>query len=293
MGAPASVIVRAKNEARHIEAALASLRRQTVEPEVIVVDSGSTDGTVDIARRWCDRLIELPPERFTYGRALNIGAEAATSPFHFALSAHCVADRPDWVERSLAHYRRDDVAATAGLQGAPGPGGILYQDAAHARANPFVGLSNHASSWRAELWQQFPFDEQLEYAEDKHWALRVLAAGWVIVLDPALDVDMSHVWRSGAREFYRRRRKAVSVIGRFAPLPPYGLADCLRDWWHEPGDPRPAWRRRLNPVRAAGLLGGYHGHRQVRRRLPGPAQSLDRPGRQPERLVERDGEPKP
>lgn len=268
---PASVIVRARNEAPTIERVLTSLHRQTVPPEVIVIDSGSTDGTAEIARHWCDRLIEIPPERFTYGYALNVGAMTAAAPFHFALSAHCVVDRADWIERSLAHYQRADVAATNGLQGPPGASAPFYQDAAHARDNPYFGFSNHASSWRAEVWQEFPFDEQLDYAEDKEWAMRVLQAGWVIVFDPHLDVDMSHVWRSGAVEYYRRQKRAVKALGTFASLPPYSLRHAVQEWWQEPGDRRPPWRRRLNPVRAAGLAGKYQGHRELRRRLTTPS----------------------
>ena len=87
--ARASVIVRTKDKADTVEATFAALRPQTVPVEVVVVDSGSTDGTLEIARRHADRLVEIPAEAFTFGRALNVGAAAATAPVHFALSAHC------------------------------------------------------------------------------------------------------------------------------------------------------------------------------------------------------------
>ena len=38
-----------------------------------------------------DRLIEISPEEFTFGHALNLGAEAASAPIHFALSSHCLS----------------------------------------------------------------------------------------------------------------------------------------------------------------------------------------------------------
>ncbi len=72
-----SVVVRAKNKEQTIERALRGLRDQTVETEVILVDSGSTDRTVEIARPYCDQVISIPAEAFTYGRALNLGAEHA------------------------------------------------------------------------------------------------------------------------------------------------------------------------------------------------------------------------
>lgn len=266
----ATVIVRAKNEERFVARALESLRAQTVVPEIIVIDSGSTDRTVAIARELCDRLIEIPAERFTYGFALNLGAREARAPVHFALSAHCVAARRDWIERSLSHYERADVAGTNG----PWPRGgeetprTLYQDLAHARANPHVGFSNHASSWRACVWERFPFDETLRYAEDKEWALRVLEAGWVIVSDPALGVDMSHVWRGGYAELYGRQKRAAQEVRRFTTAE-YTLRDLAAEWWSMgPGERRSRPRRLLNPLRLAGLIGKYHGHRWPRHPPP-------------------------
>ncbi len=177
------------------------LRAQTVPAEIIVVDSGSVDGSLELARREADRVLEIPPERFSYGYALNIGAGAASADVHFALSSHCFAP-PHWIETALTHYERADVAATNGIQtfadGRPVTEPFV-QDAAHARADPWWGFSNHASSWRASAWWEHPFDERMDYAEDREWAWRVTAAGWTIVYDPALWVDLSHSWRGRAQ----------------------------------------------------------------------------------------------
>jgi rhamnosyltransferase len=261
----ATVIVRSKDESRTIERTLSLLRRQTVDPEIVVVDSGSSDGTVTIARRYCDRLIEIPSGDFTYGRALNIGAHAAQAPIHFAISAHCFPERPDWIERSLAHYERDDVAATNGIQTFADGRPVtepFYQDAAHARSDPHWGFSNHASSWRASVWQEFPFSEEIDAAEDREWAFRVLDAGWAIVFDPALFVEISHRWRGGAVAMYRRERREAIGLASFADLQPYGVRDLLREWWRElPSDGHSALFHRLNYRRAAGLIGKYEGRR--------------------------------
>jgi rhamnosyltransferase len=264
----ASAIVRCRDELPTLERALASLRAQTVRPEIIVVDSGSTDGSLAVARRLADRVIELAPGEFSYGRALNVGARAAAAPVHFALSAHCFAP-PHWVERALAHYTRADVAATNGIQtfadGTPitAP---FFQDAAHARSNPWWGFSNHASSWRADVWRRFAFDERLEAAEDREWAWRVTAAGWRIAFDPALWVDMSHAWKASPGAVYARRRREARAIASFARTSPYTLRDLVRDWWSElPADRHSAAAHRvLNVRRLAGLAGRYVGRREAR-----------------------------
>jgi rhamnosyltransferase len=265
----ASVIVRCKDEERLLERALLSLRKQTVEPEIIVVDSGSTDRSLDIARRWCDRLVEIPAESFTHGYALNVGATAASAPVHFALSAHCHAERDDWIERSLSHYERSDVAGVNGYHALPDGEplvGVFYQDAAHARAHPFWGFSNHASSWRASVWKEHPFDETLAWAEDREWVQRVTEAGWVIAFDPELSVDMSHAWRS-PRELFRRQRLSIRAISEFNELPEYGLRDCVREWWSLfPDERHSRWLYRLDPRRLGGLAGKYAGSRELARR---------------------------
>lgn len=269
----ASVIVRVKDEARTLERTLRSLRSQTVAPEIIVVDSGSRDGSLQIARRFCDRLIELPAADFSYGRALNVGARSASAPFHFALSAHCYAPDDNWIAGSLAHYADPGVAGVCGIQGfpdrtpLPGP---FRQDAAHAAAHPRWGFSNHASSWRGSVWRELPFDEELDYTEDKEWAHRALRAGWVIVFDPELWVDMSHAWRSGL-ELYRRQLRATRATLSFVTLPRYGPRELARDWWREtPTDRHSAFFHRfVNYRRMAGLLGRYRGYAPTRARRGG------------------------
>jgi rhamnosyltransferase len=265
----ASVVVRAKNEARAIERTFRALRRQTVPVEIVVVDSGSTDGTVEIARRWCDRLIEIPAESFTYGYSANLGAEAASAPVHFCLSAHCSPERDDWVELSLAHYARAEVAATNGIQTLPDGTPVeetFFQDAAHVRAHLLWGFSNHASSWRAEVWREHPFDASLSSSEDREWALRVTEAGWVIAYDPALWVDLSHQWDGGALFQYRRKRMETRGLAEFAPLPPYRARDALAEWWAPPDERHSALFHRLNYRRTAGILGKYRGLAATRRR---------------------------
>jgi rhamnosyltransferase len=269
----ASVIVRCRDEIAGVGRALDLLQRQTVRPEIIAVDSGSTDGSLEIARAAADVLIEIPPASFTYGRALNIGADAATAPIHFALSAHCFP-RLDWVERSLAHYRDRDVAATNGIQtfadGRPVIG-VFLQDWEHARSDPDWGFSNHASSWRGSVWRRHPFDEELDYAEDREWSWRVTREGWTIAFDPALWVDMSHAW-SGARDLFSRKRRAARALRTFAPMPPVGLGELIEEWWQDtPDDGHSRLFHRLNYRRMAGLAGKYLGSREGDRRGGGQA----------------------
>ena len=87
MTSAASVIVRCLDSERTIAATFEAIRGQTIEAEIVVVDSGSRDRTLEIAGHWGDRIVELSPAEFSYGRALNRGAQAASGKVHFAVRA--------------------------------------------------------------------------------------------------------------------------------------------------------------------------------------------------------------
>jgi rhamnosyltransferase len=270
----ASVIVRTLDCERTLAGCLASLRRQTVRPEIIVVDSGSSDRTLEIARLMADRVLELPPRSFSYGRALNVGAAAAGAPVHFALSSHCLAARADWIERSLAHYRRPEVAATNGQRTRPDGSPlreVLRLTAETPVPDPFWGFSNHASSWRAEVWRQHRFDETLPASEDFEWSDRVVAAGHTIVFDPALTISGEHRTRQGPLALYRRSVREFVGTARCRPVEPPTLCSSLASWWREHPPQTRRHRQLLSPYRMAVICGRYVGGRRVareRRRAP-------------------------
>jgi rhamnosyltransferase len=261
----ASVIVRTKDSARTLGEVLSLVRAQTIPSEIIVVDSGSHDETLAIAREEADRVLEMPAERFSFGRALNLGAAVARARIHFALSSHTLPPDDRWIERSLSMYDRRDVAATTGAPTLPSSHQPLtatyYQTLSDATRFPWWGFSNTASSWRARVWREFPFDEKLWACEDKEWGFRVLAAGWTIAVDSTLSVSDRHRAQHGLRGLHRRSMREFEALGSFAALPPFTMNDLLREWLVDlpaNGSYR-RWRRRLNYYRFTELVGKYQG----------------------------------
>jgi rhamnosyltransferase len=237
----ASVIIRSKNKADTIEDTLWRLSTQSVAPEIVVVDSGSTDGTLDIARRYTDRIIEIPPESFSFGGALNIGAEAARGEIHFAVSAHATPHTSTWIEDSLALYARDDVAGTNHSRFDPYHveiDGVHYQTALDVVQHGWWGFSNHGSSWRADVWREIPFREDLPAVEDKEWSWRAIAAGWTIAYAPHLGVTTWHRRKDGVLGLYRRILLERGTLRAMDAVEPVTLAETVRTWLHpEPSVP--------------------------------------------------------
>ncbi|HEX8459760.1 MAG TPA: glycosyltransferase [Pyrinomonadaceae bacterium] len=106
-----SLVVPVRNEEASLRALLESIARQTVQPrEVILVDGGSTDRTVELARELAAnsatplRVIEATEA--TPGRGRNIGIEAARSVW-VALTDAGIKLEPEWLENLIAVARAD------------------------------------------------------------------------------------------------------------------------------------------------------------------------------------------
>lgn len=252
MSTSATVIVRTKDSARTLQAALTSIRAQDVPVEIIVVDSGSHDGTLAMAEAEADRVLHIAPQDFTYGGALNLGAAAASSDVHVALSSHCVMPRTDWVRRAVGHVERGAVGAAGFHLDPHGQPLGAPVDADHAMLRRYRqwGFSNHASAWSAAVWRTHSFDEGLPASEDKEWSWRATEAGGFITVDPLLFVPGDHRRKAGMRAYHRRLVKEWTSMEPGHRLPPYPLLDAAMDWGRvRPREPRLSRARRFGRTR--------------------------------------------
>ena len=144
---------------------------------MIVIDSGSTDGTLDIVRSHAVRLYEIEAREFSYGSALNLGARLAEGRFLINLSAHCIPTSNHWIANMLRDLRAlSRTAATYGGQ-VPIKGLNPFEERALLAAfkpdeNGRIGppFSNANCAMRKETWERYPFDEKASFAEDYIWS---------------------------------------------------------------------------------------------------------------------------
>jgi rhamnosyltransferase len=252
-----SIIIRTKNEAGVIEETLKRIEEQdfTGDHEIIIVDSGSTDSTLDIVKKFDVRLIEIPQERFSYGRSLNLGADNAKGEFIVNLSAHAFPRDKNWLKGMLAGFEEENVAGVYGRQLSLG------------RLNPFEAMqnsiffgskkmhftmktnlknlhfSNSNSALRRGIWEKFKFDEEVPYAEDILWQTEVIEAGYSIVYVP--DAAVFHTHKVSVRNAFKNskgcayslalmkgKRQSVSMVlydfGIFLALIPRSMCQNLR-----------------------------------------------------------------
>lgn len=206
-----SIVIPVRNGGADLERCLDAIDRQEIsdEVEVIVVDSGSTDDSVAVARSHGATLLEIPFESFTHGGSRNLGARRAAGELLVFISQDAYPVGTDWLARLSAPLLADEKVAGAYGRQLPHEGAtppetyfldFLYGPTArrqHAVSTDRLSMdatlfSNVNACIRRSLWQKFPFSDDIIMSEDQEWSRSVLLDGHDLVYVPAAAVRHSH-----------------------------------------------------------------------------------------------------
>ena len=211
-----SIVIPVKNGGSDLRSCLDGIAGQDVgeEVEVVVLDSGSSDGSAELAESRGAIVHRIAPEEFDHGSTRNLGASLARGEVLVFTSQDACADDPVWL-RTL----------TAPLREAVPPAGTYGRQIAHADAKPperfFLEFlygprertqraaraeeltmrttlfSNVNAAIRRDVLDRFPFAEDIIMSEDQEWSRRVLLAGFELRYVPRAAVRHSHPYTVG------------------------------------------------------------------------------------------------
>ena len=169
------------NEERSIAGALAAIRRGAPDSEVIVVDGGSCDGSVAVARPHCDALIASPCGR---ARQMNAGAAAAHGDALVFVHADTIvpASFADDIETALSDPAivggRFDVALDSAALPYRIIGGLINLRSRISR----TGTGDQAIFVRRAVFEELGGFPDIELCEDLDFARRLKRAGRIACL---------------------------------------------------------------------------------------------------------------
>ncbi|MFL5734602.1 MAG: glycosyltransferase [Chloroflexia bacterium] len=207
--APVSLVMTVRNEAGSLPALLDSVLEQSLRPaEVVIADGGSTDGTVEMARGYGERLpvrvLELPGANISEGR--NAAIRAAECDLVAVTDAGVHLD-PMWLERLARPLLkgRADVASGFFVADPRTPfevamGATVLPDLADIKVESFLP-SSRSVAFRKEAWARVGgYPEWLDYCEDLVFDMRLRESGCNFVFVPEAVAHFRP--RSNLRAFF-------------------------------------------------------------------------------------------
>jgi rhamnosyltransferase len=244
-----TVAIPVLNGGARLAEVLAAVRAQELDRpvELLIVDSGSTDGSLDTARRHGARLTQIPQHQFSHGGTRNRLMELATGDHVAFLTQDSVPAHPGWLAALMSGFARgDDVALSTGpylARPADSPmvrrelteffarfGGPRVDRGDGAQPGPatfFTSANGAVARW---AWERVPF-RPIAYAEDQQLARDVLAAGLAKAFVPEAAVVHSHDHPplAALRRYFDDFRGLADVYGHREPLSPRYIAARIRN----------------------------------------------------------------
>lgn len=245
--------------------------------EVLVLDTGSTDGTVEyVQSRPGARLHTIVPDEFGHGRTRNLAVSLTSGEFVAFLTHDALPFDGSWLRRLVeAVEQAPNIAGAFGRH-------VAYQDAspftsrdldqqfARFLEQPLVVsrdldprhyatdrrwqemlrfYSDNNSCLRRSVWEQIPYPD-VDFAEDQAWAERIIRAGFAKAYAPDAVVYHSHDY-GVIEQFQRSFDEAAALRALFGHAPNANpLRAVLSVGWHVRRDILFAWRERIGTLPA-------------------------------------------
>ncbi len=217
-----SIVIPVKNGGEDFRRCLWAIARQRVdeEVEIVVVDSGSSDETVSLAKAAGARVHEIAPADFNHGGTRNLGVSLARGDVLAFTSHDAYAPDDDWLARLTAPVREGRVAGAYGRQIAHEGASAAEQyfldflygptSREQAAAGPHeltmdaTLFSNVNAAIRTDVMRRHPFAEDIIMSEDQEWSRRVLLEGerLAYVADAVVRHSHAYTLRAAFKRFF-------------------------------------------------------------------------------------------
>ena len=214
-----SVVIPVKNGQRYLDSVLRAVFSQKINAkfEVIIIDSGSGDKTLDIIKQYPVRLYQIDEKKFNHGLTRNLGISKAQAKFVILTTADAIPCNNHWMEELIDDIKNDECVAGIYSRQIPHKDSHVitqirvsrfftsyrkrresqmnriedYNKLSPREKHRFCNFDNVSSFIRKSVWAKIPLPKT-DFSEDLEWSKKVLEAGYKIVYKPDSIVYHSH-----------------------------------------------------------------------------------------------------
>lgn len=196
-----SIVMRSFNEAWALRETLRALQTQEYKNwELIVIDSGSADGSQELIRRAQPKhFIQISPHEYNPAWVMNYGMKVSSSEFGIFLNADATPLNGNWLRPFVEVLLDPQVAAVYGRQ-------VPRPDCRAVFAHDYercFGPQRESAGWeyffsmassgiRKDIWAKRGFNPRMQYSEDDEYTRWCRAQGYRVVYAPESVVMHSH-----------------------------------------------------------------------------------------------------
>ncbi|MCQ4690846.1 glycosyltransferase family 2 protein [Clostridium sp. SL.3.18] len=216
-----SIVIPTKNAGPLLDKVLDRVFRQKTkyEYEVICVDSGSSDETLSIIKKYPCKLYEIQASEFGHGKTRNFGASKGTGEYIVFITQDAMPASKEWLQNFIDGMKIDtEIVGGFGIH-YPYPDcnvidkrDLYYHFKNFGEDNTIFQLtdenrkryeeeegyrhlmsffSDNNSCVRREIFDKYPY-EDVDFAEDQIWARKMIELGYKKLYCPYAPVYHSH-----------------------------------------------------------------------------------------------------
>jgi len=201
-----SFLIRTLNEGKYLATTLSYIVAldKYDQCEIVIVDSGSTDDTLEIAKKYGCKILIWDKSVWSWGGSLNFGIDRCEGSKIIITSGHCYIRQTDFIARVGEIFRDEfDLDAVYGQQ-KPILGVDPFEEYELKQFFPeisgrysqvkehLVGVSNACCVLKRSSWESLKFNESAQSMEDGIWAYEMLDNGGSIIYTSEIHLFHSH-----------------------------------------------------------------------------------------------------
>jgi glycosyltransferase involved in cell wall biosynthesis len=243
-----TIAVPVRDGAPHLPALFDAIDAQRVgaDVEIVVVDSGSTDGSAALCERRGARVERIAPEAFSHGGTRNRLMEMAKGERVVFLTQDALPADDGWLAKLMSGFNGADVGLVCGpYLPRPDASPMVRRELREWFATipplargpvgdrpapgPYTFFSSANGAVSRAAWERVPFRD-VPYAEDQRLAIDMLNAGFAKGYVPDAAVVHSHEYSAPERfrRWFDEFRALREVYGYRAPIAPRRVVGEIR-----------------------------------------------------------------